>query len=255
MIDSHCHLDVPAFHHDVEAVLQRSRQAGVTRFLIPGTTLQGWERQQQLAAQHSDIDLAFGLHPYFIDETAESTVAQLEKVMSNSSQAVLAVGEIGLDAVCTTPADVQETLFSRQLAIAQTCRLPVILHHRKTHHRLLGLLKSAKFQYGGIIHAFSGSVQDAQAYCDLGFLLGVGGTITYERAAKSRASIASVGLNNLVLETDSPDMPLSGRQGERNSPAYLIEVARALSELTNTSVEEVAVRTSSNYRRLFRLPL
>lgn len=253
LTDSHCHLDLAAFDNDLEQVIAASRQAGVTRFLIPGTTPAGWARQQQIAARFSDIDLAFGLHPYFYDTLNTAGLTALESHFATSGEQAVAVGEIGLDATVDIAAEQQEKLFVAQLSLATNLHLPVILHHRKTHHRLLGLIRQTGFTGGGIVHAFSGSLQDARKYVDAGFLLGVGGTITYPRARKTRDTIAAMPLTSLVLETDAPDMPVNGRQGQRNSPQYLIDIASTLAHLKALPVAEVIRQTTDNYLRLFNL--
>ncbi|QJR82101.1 TatD family hydrolase [Alteromonas pelagimontana] len=252
MIDSHCHLDLPAFKDDIDDVIANSEKAGVTRFLVPGTTPSGWQRQLDLQSRYPQLDLAFGLHPYFFAEFNDSSVQALEKSLDEHRDILVAVGEIGLDATVDTSAQDQESLFSAQLALAKNFRLPVILHHHKTHHRLIGLLKEAAFPFKGIIHAFSGSEQVANDYIEMGFLLGIGGTITYERAKKTRNALANIPLRHLVLETDAPDMPMAGRQGLRNSPQYLPQIVEVLSELKATTSEDVIRQTSQNYCRLFK---
>lgn len=254
MIDSHCHLDLAAFNEDVDQVLADSRQAGVTRFLIPGTTPAGWSRQNQLAEAHADIDIAYGLHPYFLPDEKHALSQQydaLEEQLANAHGALVAIGETGLDKVIEVAPEHQQSLLMQQLHLAREMRLPVILHHRKTHHLLLKALKDSGFTGGGVIHAFSGNAQVAQAYIDHGFLLGIGGTITYPRGSKTRQAIKTIGTGHLVLETDAPDMPMSGRQGQRNSPAYLGDVVEALTSLLDISPAQITRATSDNYHRVF----
>ena len=251
MIDSHCHLDLAAFDEDRESVIRRSEQAGINRFLIPGTTPSGWQQQRQLQQQYPHIDLAFGLHPYFDKAMQPEALSQLKQCLQQHHQCIVAVGEIGLDATVPTPMKIQQNLLAQQLELATEYRLPVILHHRKSHHLLQQALKQQNFSHGGIIHAFSGSQQVAESYIERGFLLGVGGTITYERASKTRQALGAIALDNMVLETDSPDMPVAGHQGQRNTPERLPVIAKALSTLLETSVDKVLTQTTANYRRLF----
>lgn len=251
MIDSHCHLDLDAFANDVGDVIRESKQAGVTRFLIPGTTPKGWIRQQELARDYDDIDLAFGLHPYFISHLPGDAMSQLVARIESAPAHVVALGEIGLDASLDIPARLQEQIFEQQLLVARDAGLPVILHHRKTQHRLIKILKDTRFQWGGVLHAFSGSEQVAGEFLDLGFKLGVGGTITYDRAQKTRQTIGSLSLADIVLETDAPDMPMAGRQGQRNSPAFLPDVVNALCQLCEASAHQICQQTTSNYLQLF----
>jgi TatD DNase family protein len=141
-------------------------------------------------------------------------------------------------------------VFLDQLELAQSLRLPVVLHHRQSHNELIRLIKHHKFSRRGVIHAFSGSYQIAKTYIELGFYLGIGGTITYPRGKKTRDAIADIPLEYLLLETDAPDMPLCGFQGQRNSPTQLPIIAEALATLKHIDVEQVARVTSANYNSL-----
>ncbi|MEQ3651956.1 MAG: TatD family hydrolase [Glaciecola sp.] len=262
MIDSHCHIDLPAFDHDRIAVLKAAANSGVERFLVPGlsneqfTTLLGL--QQLLRDSHGiPIDIALGLHPYFYTSTLANGIAPaldlFEAHAKQHRQDVVALGETGMDASIKCDLDTQETLLRAQLSVANQLQLPVILHHRQSHNHLIRILKTMRFSYGGLIHAFSGSAEVAKTYLDLGFLLGVGGTITYPRANKTRATIKNIPLEYLMLETDSPDMPLNHFQGQRNTPGQLPLVAEALAELKDASVDTVKEQTTLNYRHLFKV--
>ena len=252
MIDSHCHLDFDIFDNDLHKVIDSAKDAGVTRFLIPGTTPDGWQRQLQLRKSIEGIDIALGLHPYFPDTLTGENINKLQETLSANRERVVALGEIGLDKTVDIAMAQQEHILCEQLKLAQSLNLPVILHHRKTHHLLLKHLSALNFTRGGVIHAFSGSEQVAREYIERGFYLGIGGTITYTRASKTRDAVASLPLDRLLLETDSPDMPLSGYQGKRNTPAKVSLVAQSLAELHDTSVSDISDITDENYRRLFR---
>jgi TatD DNase family protein len=155
-------------------------------------------------------------------------LVQLSQLLNQHQDKVLAVGEIGLDTHIDVDWKMQLQVFEQQLLIAEEHMLPVILHHRNSHNELIQSLKAKKFTQGGIVHAFSGSVQQANTYIDLGFKIGVGGGITYSRASKTRKTLSQLPINCLVLETDAPDMPLIGKQGLRNSPEYLPEIFESL---------------------------
>ncbi|MCH8501455.1 MAG: TatD family hydrolase [Aliidiomarina sp.] len=228
LTDSHCHLDFSDFDDDRDIVMQRAMARGVQRFLVPGVKSATWPRLAQLRQQYASWQIAFGLHPYFIEQHGESDLEQLPHWLQ---QGAIAVGEIGLDAHVGDMAK-QKRLFDAQLMIAAEFRLPVILHHRKTLDTMLPLVRKATI-CGGIVHAFSGSYQQAMAWIELGFRLGVGGVITYPRAQKTRQTIARLPAQSLVLETDSPDMPLCGFQGQRNEPERVRLVYDALRTLRN----------------------
>ena len=251
-IDSHCHLDFSVFDDSREQLLADMRAVGVMGAVVPGVNRDNWQRVLNLAERHTGISPALGLHPYFID--GEDPLAGLEQFIEQHHHQLVAVGEIGLDGAIDTPAEIQEPLFVRQLAIAKSAQLPVIIHAHKSYDRVLKYLRQAKLPRGGVIHAFSGSAQQAQHFVDLGFYLGIGGTITYPRAAKTRRVVAQLPLECLLLETDSPDMPLCGQQGRVNTPLNIPLVAKELSQIKELPIDEVAGKTTANCRQLFDLP-
>ena len=251
MIDSHCHLDLPEFEPDWQDVLNSAVKQGVERILIPGTAVSGWQRQQDMAADNAQLDVAFGLHPYFFPDEPENALAALREQLQTTTIKPVAIGEIGIDCAIDTPLKAQQALFEAQLEMASEQSLPVILHHRRSHHLLLESIKRSRFTQGGVIHAFSGSEQVARQYIDVGFKLGIGGTITYSRAQKTRQTVANIPLQHLLLETDAPDMPMSGRQGARNEPQFIGEVVAALADLHGITPEAVIEQTTANYFALF----
>ena len=251
MIDSHCHLDLPEFEPDWQDVLNSAVSKGVERILIPGTTVSGWQRQQNMAADNAQLDVAFGLHPYFFPDEPDNALAALRQQLQTTTIKPVAIGEIGIDCAIDTPVKAQQALFEAQLEMASEQSLPVILHHRRSHHLLLESIKRSRFTQGGVIHAFSGSEQVARQYIDAGFKLGIGGTITYSRAQKTRQTVANIPLQHLLLETDAPDMPMSGRQGARNEPQFIGEVVAALADLHGITPEAVIEQTTANYFALF----
>ncbi|NDV92158.1 TatD family deoxyribonuclease [Alteromonas sp. 345S023] len=261
MIDSHCHLDLDPFKQDWEAVLHRAKKEGLTRLLIPGTHPRNlpWQRNIFLAASSClPVDLALGVHPYFITQDLQPSdiVRFLEAAFSCDEVNPVAIGEIGLDGHIDTPMKRQKDCLNVQIQFAQERQLPIILHHRKTHHLLFEALKETQFEGGGVIHAFSGSKEVAQAYIDKGFYLGFGGTITYARGAKTKETLAYVFEKHperILIETDAPDMPMQGRQGERNSPEYLGEVISSIAKQTGATKEAIDKLSSDNYYKCFGL--
>ncbi len=251
MIDSHCHLDFPQFDEDRVSVIENARGKGVTHFLIPGTQAKYWQKQCQLAQRHPQLYFALGIHPYFLDGAKEADLDTLNEYLTECRSSVVAVGEIGLDFVVGISQKEQQYFFDAQLELAVSHKLPVIIHHRRSHNQIIRSLKNKKIPRGGVIHAFSGSEQEASSYIELGFLLGAGGTLTYPRASKTRNTLRQVPLENLLLETDSPDMPIYGRQGNRNSPEYLPEILASLSQLREESQEQIEKQTDINFSNLF----
>ena len=260
MIDSHCHLDLPAFESDWQAVVSRAARSGVTRLLIPGTTSASFKQQFAIQSQCSDtlpIDVALGLHPYFlnVETTPLSTqLSVLEEYIDTHRHHIVALGEIGLDGNISQDFTLQLHAFEQQLLMAMQFSLPVILHHRKSHHHIFSSLKKVGYTCRGVIHAFSGSIEVALQYIERGFYIGVGGTITYERARKTRETVRYLFQHHpssLLLETDSPDMPMMGRQGMRNEPANVTDVLHALAHLVSDHKTAIINTTNENYHNCF----
>ena len=252
LIDTHCHLDVGAFEADRDVVLAASRDAGVRGIVVPAIAAPGWSALRALCATHADLHPAYGLHPVFIADHGDGDLAALEAQLDAGD--AVAVGEIGLDHfVPGLDRDRQRALLDAQLAIAATAGLPVLLHVRKAHDAMLAALRRARVP-GGIAHAFNGSLEQAGRYLDLGFRLGFGGMLTFERSRKLRALARDLPPEALVLETDAPDLAVASHRGERNSPAYLPEVLAALAEVRDEAAEAVAAQTTRNAREALRLP-
>jgi len=197
-----------------------------------------------------------GLHPLYLAHHEPQHLEQLEELTRRDGrERPVAIGEIGLD-YYAAGADrlAQQQLFEQQLTIAAAARLPVLLHIRKAHDHVLATLRRKHFAYGGIVHAFSGSLQQAGHFIKLGFGIGICGTITYDRAKKIRSVAAKLPKECLVLETDAPDIPLRSHRKEANHPKYLPEVLEALAVLRGEPQEVTAEYTSANARRLLGLP-
>lgn len=243
LIDTHCHLDVAAFDPDREAVLARSRVAGVSDLVIPGIEFAQWPGLVDFCRSDPGLHPALGLHPVYLDRHQAEHIAALPRWIKR--QRPVAVGEIGLDFAIDADRTEQITLFEAQLAIAHDAGLPVILHVRKAHEQILQCLNRIRVP-GGICHAFNGSLQQAAQYQSLGFMLGFGGMLTYERSTRLRQLAKELPLDTLVLETDAPDLTVASHQYQRNSPEYLPEVLATLAEVREMDASEVAAQTTAN---------
>ncbi|MGB4336623.1 MAG: TatD family hydrolase [Chromatiaceae bacterium] len=244
LIDTHCHLDVADFDLDRDQVLARARVAGVNRILIPAIRAAGWPGLIDLCQREAGLFPALGLHPLFLEQHQAKDLVELEKLIATIQP--VAVGEIGLDYFLPDLDRVrQQCLFEEQLKLAAHADLPVVLHVRKAHDQVIGCLRRIRVR-GGIAHAFSGSIQQAHQYLDLGFKLGFGGMLTFERSSRLRALAKALPLDALVLETDAPDLTVAAHQGERNSPAYLPDVLLALAQVRGQDPEFLATQTSNN---------
>jgi TatD DNase family protein len=257
-IDTHCHLDAPEFTADLPAVRARARQAGVGLCVWPAVRAADFERVQALATAHGDA-YALGIHPLFTPHATEQDLQALEQAL-NQAQGdphLVAVGEIGLDGfVPGLDMARQQHFYRAQLALAQRHGLPVLLHVRRSADALLSGLRQCPV-VGGLAHAFNGSRQQADQFMAMGFKLGFGGALTFERALQLRRLASDVPLNTLVLETDAPDIPprwLYRTQAERaqgavmgrNEPAELVRIAQCLAELRGMPLADLAQASTAN---------
>jgi TatD DNase family protein len=251
LIDTHCHLDVEEFDPDRDQVLAAARAAGLVGIVVPGIHAAGWPRLLRLCAAAPDLHPALGLHPVYLAQHRPEHVADLERALAEVRP--LALGEIGLDFHETglDPAR-QQSLFEVQLTLARDAGLPVLLHVRKAHDQVLAALKRARVR-GGITHAFNGSLQQAQRYLDLGFRLGFGGMLTFERSLKLRPLARALPIEAIVLETDAPDLTVAAHRGGRNSPAYLPDVLAALAQVRDADPADLAAQTTRNAREVLGL--
>ncbi len=252
LIDTHCHLNLIDFDRDRNEVLQNARKSAVGGIVIPGIQRAGWSQLISMRETASGLYPALGLHPYFVADHLAQDLVELQQMIKLHRP--VAVGEIGLDFY---PPELdrnkQLSLFEAQLSVAKAADLPVLLHNRKAHDQMLTLLRKIKVK-GGICHAFNGSLQQAKQYINLGFKLGFGGMLTYERSSKLRNLAANLPIESIVLETDAPDMPPASHQYQRNSPEYLPEILEALAEVRAEPVDKLAQITTENACAVLELP-
>ncbi len=252
LVDTHCHLDVEEFDADREAVIARAQAAGVRQVVVPAVDAAHWQGLLALCRSRPGLYAALGMHPIYLQRHRREHLRAL--VDAVAAEQPVAVGEIGLDYyVADADLDGQRALFAAQLDIAGDAGLPVILHVRKAHDDVLGILRQHPVK-GGIVHAFNGSLQQADQYLQLGFSFGFGGMLTYERSRKLRSLARELPLEAIVLETDAPDMTVASHHGERNSPEYLPECLQALAEARAEDPGRLALQTTDNARDVLNLP-
>lgn len=252
LIDSHCHLDAPEFDHDREAVIARARAAGVVAQIVPAVAASGWQKLRALCAGHEGLFPAYGLHPMFLAGHRDEDIDALRELLTTGN--AFAVGECGLDFhVPGLDETRQRFFFDAQLKIARDFDLPAIVHARKAVDAVISALRGIG-GLRGVVHSFSGSEQQAEQLWKLGFHIGVGGPVTYERARRLRRIVAAMPIEYLLLETDAPDQPDALHRGERNEPARLSIVCGCIAELRHVAPETLAAATSENAKRLFALP-
>ena len=252
LIDTHCHIDIERHFPDIDAVINNAQAVGVCDLVLAGVHRSGWIRMLQLCQEHTSLHCAPGLHPMYMQEHKDEDLDELNRVAEK--QDIVAIGEIGLDFYIENhDKKSQQKLFDDQLQIAKDASLPVLLHVRKAHDNVLAMLRRAQLQQGGIVHAFNGSYQQALQYISLGFKLGVGGTITYERARKIREVASKVPVEAIVLETDSPDMAPARYYKRRNEPSHLPLILKTLAGIRRADETDLAEITTSNARSVLRI--
>lgn len=251
LVDSHCHLDATEFDADRDAVIARAEAAGVAVQIVPAIALSGFAKLRALCASRAGLHPAYGLHPMYLHEHQPSHLDALRDWLERERP--VAVGECGLDFfVEGLDADAQRLYFTRQLVLAREFDLPVIVHARRALDEVTAQIRRVG-GLRGVVHSFSGSEEQARQLWKLGFSIGLGGPLTYERARRLRALAAQMPIEFLLLETDAPDQPLSAHRGERNEPARLADVLDTVAGLRGASRDDVAAATSRNAERLFGL--
>ncbi|ELY3761112.1 TatD family hydrolase [Cronobacter universalis] len=251
-IDTHCHFDFPPFTGAEAESLAQAASAGVEHIIVPAVEAARFATVLELAARYPSLWAAIGLHPIVIGNHNDASLALLEHYLQQQADKLVAIGEIGLDLYMENPLfERQEAILDAQLRLAKRYDLPVILHSRRTHDKLAMRLKRHALPCTGVVHGFAGSLQQAQRFVDLGYRIGVGGTITYPRAQKTRDVIAKLPLSALLLETDAPDMPLNGWQGQPNRPERVTGVFDVLCELRPEPPDVIAHTVLENTRAIF----
>lgn len=266
LIDTHCHLTWPDFDTDREAVIARARQAGVTRLITigAGQGVEGNAKAVALAERHEAIYAAVGLHPHDAKLFTAHALAELEALATHPK--VVAIGEIGLDYHYDFASHAeQHAAFRAQLDLARRLDLPILLHQREAEEDLLAILDSVTLAQEiasapagprndrpirGIQHCFGGSLAYAQEMMRRGFVLGIGGVVTFKKSESLRAVVKALPLAHLVLETDAPYLAPVPYRGKRNEPAYLIETAKVVAAIQGIAIEEVLRITTDTARRL-----
>jgi TatD DNase family protein len=271
LTDTHCHLDFNKFDEDREAVIQRARDAGVTRILIPALDLESSHAGLQLAVSHPDIFAAVGFHPTDLAKWDDNAIEKL-RTLAQSDNKVVAIGEIGLDYYWIKEEDkrlIQREKLRQQLQLAQQLNKPVIIHMREENDRwfgqastdLLNILSEWQSRLRaesdplaerpGVLHSFNGNLETAQKAIEQNFYIGVTGPVTYKNAELKRQIIRQLPLERLLIETDAPFLTPVPHRGKRNEPAFVTHIADKIAEIHMTTREQVAEITASNAAHLF----
>lgn len=249
LIDTHCHLDCEPLSGQLPQLLEEAQACGISQWVVPAIRPAGWQGVMELCRRFPAALPMVGIHPMAWVEATEDQLSRLDQL---APQAV-AIGEIGLDSRLGELA-AQETCFREQLRIARRHGLPVLIHCRGAIGRTLAILQQERAdQLGGIMHAFSGSLESAREFIRLGFAISISATITYQGAVRPLRLARELPLSQLVLESDAPDLPPQAHRGSYNRPAWLLETARALAALKQMPLDELAAVTSATARAALRL--
>ena len=255
LVDSHCHLDAAEFDPDRGQVVARARDAGVQRQVVPAVTAASWPKLREVCRAGPGLHPAYGLHPTFLAAHRPGHLDELARWIEREHP--LAIGECGLDFfVEGLDRQEQALYFDGQLRLAREYGLPVVVHARRAVDAVIAAIRriGGGSKLRGVVHSFSGSPEQARQLWDLGFMTGLGGPLTYERAQRLRRLVAGMPLEFLLLETDAPDQPDAQIRGQRNEPARLRCVLDVVAELRGQDPADIAAATTANAERLFGLP-
>jgi TatD DNase family protein len=256
LVDSHCHIDVPRFDADREAVVSRAREAGLVEMLVVGGVDEeaGHHRALQVAASFG-LPATAGLHPHEARLGNEIVYEELRALAREGR--IVAIGEVGLDFHYDhSPREAQREAFRRQIRLAREVALPVVVHTREADAETVEILEQeGAAEAGGVIHCFTGGLELARRALDMGFLISFSGVVTFPRAEVIQQVAREVPEDRLLVETDAPYLAPPPHRGKRNEPAFVVEVARKVAELRGTTAEAVGRLACRNYARLFRRPV
>ncbi|GAM07780.1 putative deoxyribonuclease YabD [Geobacter sp. OR-1] len=254
LIDSHAHIYGEDFEADFSAMLARAAEAGVVEIVVVGADLESSRAAAELAARYANLYAAVGIHPHDAAGVTEDTYDELRRLAAGNPK-VVAIGEIGLDFYRDrSPRHLQEEVFRRQIRLARELELPVIVHDRDAHDRVMAILSEEEApEVGGVLHCFSGDLQMARECVAMGFYLSIPGTVTYPSNEQLREVVRSIKTEHLLIETDCPYLSPVPYRGKRNEPAYVRATAEKVAELKGLTVEDVGRITTLNTRRLFRI--
>ena len=250
LFDSHAHIDDNRFDADRVETIDRAAQNGVTGIINIGADMASSARSVELASQYPGIYAAVGIHPHDTKAAAEADYEQLAKWAAQPK--VVAIGETGLDYYYDwSPRDVQQAVFIRHIDLARQLRKPLIIHDRDAHGDVMAVVRKEAHGLTGVFHCFSGSLEMAREVIKLGFYISIAGPVTFDKSLKLKEIAATVPLEKILVETDSPYLTPHPLRGRRNEPAHVRLVAEEVARLRELPLEKVAEVTTANVRQLF----
>jgi TatD DNase family protein len=253
LIDTHAHLSLPQFDKDRTEMIKRARDAGIKHIITVGTDSDDCRKAVALAQEHDFISAAVGIHPHDAKTINAETYSLLRELADDDN--VVAIGEIGLDFYRNLSSqEIQVQHFREQLWLAREVSLPVIIHDREAHQKVLQILQEEKAEtMGGVIHCFSGDWEMAKACLDMGFYISIPGTITFKKSDAYHKLVRDLPLDRMLVETDCPFLAPYPFRGKRNEPAYVQYVAKAVAGIKGLGCEAFAEITTQNAQKLFNL--
>lgn len=254
LIDSHSHIYGHEFADDFDEMLQRAADSGVSEIIVAGADLESSRAACELASRHPNIHPAVGVHPHDAGRVTEKCYGVIRDLAAANPK-VVAIGEVGLDFYRDrSPRDIQEEVFRRFIRLARELELPLIIHDRDAHDRIMAILREERAEeVGGVLHCFSGDLAMARECVAMGFYISIPGTITYASNEALREVVRGTRIEHLLIETDCPYLSPVPHRGKRNEPAHVRLTAEKIAELKGLSLEDVGRITSLNSRNLFRL--
>ncbi len=255
LIDSHCHLDMEAYHDDLQDVLLRAQNNQIQHLITIGIDLQSSEKAVQLAQRHPQISATVGIHPHDVAHANDEVYQSLGDLVEKNKNHIVGYGEIGLDYFknYADPA-VQRKHFVLQLGYAKELGLPIVIHDREAHDDILQLLKKEGLpKEGGVMHCYSGDLDFAREVLDLGLYISIPGVVTFKNAQELQDVARKIPLERMLVETDSPFLSPHPRRGKRNEPTMVLYTAAKIAELRDISLEDIARQTTENCCNLFNI--
>lgn len=251
LIDTHCHLNDPAFSASLPDMIKRARAAGIGAFIVPSYDRESLKTTHELASTYKGpVYPAYGIHPWLVHDQVNLDILHLYI----RHKETVAIGEIGLDfAPETPPQNLQIDFFIRQLDLALDSGLPVIIHCRRAHEAMYQIIKSYYGRIKGVMHSFSGNFDMMNRFLDCGFFISFSGSVTRKTASRYHANAKAVPLERLLVETDAPSIAMETTIASDVEPRHTVEIAHAIAELRGIPFEDVCMHTTNNAKRLFDL--
>ena len=250
-IDSHCHLSKNDYD-DIDKVIKDAKQNGVKYLIVSGCDKKSIDEVLELSTKYNNIFLTLGFHPSEANITTDEDVSYLKEIIKNNEK-VIGIGEIGLDYHCVKDnKEKQKELFIKQINIAKELNLPVVIHSRDAFQDTFDILKEANHR--GVIHCFSGNLENAKKFLSIGYFLGIGGVLTFKNSNLGE-TVKNIPIDRILLETDSPYLAPTPHRGEKNEPKYIPLIAQELAQKKEMDLDELDIIINKNIDEIFDIKL